>query len=128
MYNELLKLLENSRSDYYKFRVSAILICKDGSVFNGVNVETSSPQAGICAERNALYSAISNGYKKDDFKELHIMVDSKSSSYPCYVCRQALSDFMSLDLPIFLYSNEKLEKEILLKDIISNPFNKEDLL
>lgn len=128
MYNELLKLLENSRSDYYKFRVSAILVCKDGRLFNGVNIETSSPQAGICAERNALYSAISEGYKTEDYKELHIMVDSDKYSFPCYICRQALNDFVNSDLPIYLYSKNKFEEKILLKDLLTHSFDKEDLL
>ncbi|MDD4027460.1 MAG: cytidine deaminase [Bacilli bacterium] len=128
MYNELLKLLKNSRSDYYNFKVSAILVSNDGRLFNGVNIETSSPQAGICAERNALFNAMSNGLKKEDFKELHIMVDSDKYSFPCYICRQALNDFVSKDLPIYLYSKNKFEERIILKDLLSHSFDKEDLL
>jgi cytidine deaminase len=127
MFEKLKELLNNSKSEYYKFRVSAILVCKDGISFNGVNVETSSPNASICAERNALYSAIANGYNKDDFMELHIMVDSNNYSYPCFICRQALNDYMNKDLKIFLYSINKLEKTIILDDLICSPFSKEDL-
>lgn len=128
MYDELLKLLKNSKSDYYKYKVSAILVCRDGSLFNGVNIETSSPQAGICAERNALYSAISNGYNKEDFVELHIMMDRDKHSFPCYICRQALNDFISEDLPIYLYSKNKFEEKIYLKDLLSYSFEKGDII
>ena len=54
MRDKLLELLKNSRSDYFNFPVSAIVLCNDGRMFYGVNVETSSPSAGVCAERNSL--------------------------------------------------------------------------
>ncbi len=127
MYNELKELLNNSKSKYYNFRVSSILVCNDGKKFYGVNVETSSPSAGVCAERNAIYSAIANGYNKDDFKELHVMVDSNHSSAPCFICRQTLVDYMDENTNIYLYSKDSFEKIIVLKDLIPHPFSKEDL-
>ena len=103
MKNQLIKLIKNSKSDYYQFPVVAILECNDGTLFNGVNVETSSPAAGICAERCAIYSAIANGYKKNDFKALHIMSASCEIVYPCMICRQALVDLCPKYLDIVLY-------------------------
>lgn len=121
MFDELKNLLKNSRSDYYNHKVSCIAVCIDGTKFNGVNIETSSPAAGICAERNAIYSAISNGY--NGFTELHIMVDRDKYSYPCFVCRQALSDFLNDNTVIYLYSNIKLENKMLLGDLLSYRFS-----
>ena len=72
MYEKLLKLLNNSYSPYSKFRVSAIVVMKDGTEFSGVNVENASYGASICAERSAIVSAISAGYKKDDFESYGI--------------------------------------------------------
>lgn len=106
MFLRLKELLKNSSSKYYNFRVSAILVCKDGTSFNGVNVETSSPAAGICAERNALFSAISAGKTREDFKELHIMVDSNNVSAPCFICRQALVDFLDKEIDIYMYFDQ----------------------
>ena len=63
MLEKLRKLIENSYSPVYKYYVAAILECTNGQTFTGVNVETSSPASGMCAERNALYSAIAHGYK-----------------------------------------------------------------
>ena len=69
MKEKLQNLLNNSYTPYYKYPVASIIVMKDGTEFCGVNVETSSPASGICAERNALYSAITVGYKKKDVKE-----------------------------------------------------------
>ena len=77
MKEKLINLLNNSYSPYSKFQVAAIVVMKDGKEFSGVNVENTSFGATICAERSAIVSAISNGYKKGDFKELYVMCNSK---------------------------------------------------
>ena len=69
-----------SYSPYSKFAVGAALLCKDGKVFVGSNVENSSYPLCMCAERNALYNAMMNGYKKDDFVALAIVADTDE---PC---------------------------------------------
>lgn len=125
MIEELNKLLRNSKSKYYNFRVSAILVTDDNNKFYGVNVETSSPSAGICAERNALYSAITQGYTKDNLKELHIMGDKPVT--PCFICRQALIDYLNLDTKIYIYSKEKLENIYLLRDLVPHAFGENSL-
>jgi cytidine deaminase len=60
MREKLIELLNNSYSPYSNFRVAAILVCKDGREFNGVNVENAAYGSSICAERSAILSAISN--------------------------------------------------------------------
>ena len=76
MIDKLIELHKNSYSPYSNYKVSAIAVMKDGKEFNGVNVENASFGASICAERSAILSAISNGYKKGEFKELYVMVSS----------------------------------------------------
>ena len=73
MEESLKRLLKNSYSPYSGFRVASICVMKDGKSFGGVNVENASYGATVCAERIAIFNAISAGYKKGDFKELHIM-------------------------------------------------------
>ena len=118
-------LLNNSRSDYFNFPVSAAIVCTDNRVFYGVNVETSSPQAGICAERNALYNAFTNGIKKSDIKEIHVM--SKNGVTPCFICRQALVDFCPMNTKIVVYNLDGKVREMLLSDLCVNVFSKGDL-
>lgn len=126
MIEKLKELLNNSRSDYFDFPVSAIVVCTNNRYFYGVNVETSSPSAGICAERNALFNAITNGIKKDDIKEIHVM--SKNGVFPCFICRQALIDYCELSTKIFVYNENELIKELELNDLCNYAFSKGDLV
>jgi cytidine deaminase len=124
---ELENLLENAYTPYYKFPVAVLLVTKDGKTYKGVNVESASPNAGICAERNALSSAITDGYKKGDFKELYVMTKSDKVTYPCFICRQALLEFFDDDVKIILLNNGGLEKEVLFKDLVPYSFSNDDL-
>lgn len=124
MKEELVKLLDKSRSDYFNFPVSSGIVTTKG-VFYGVNVETSSPSAGICAERNALYNAITNGVKKEDIKEIHVM--SKKGVTPCFICRQALVDFCNDDVKVYVYNLEGLKREYTVSELCTHAFSKGDL-
>ena len=104
MKEKLQELLNNSYAKYSKYRVSCICKMKDEKEFSGVNVENASYGATICAERVAITQAIANGYKKGDFKELHVMVDSDKIGMPCFMCRQVISEFFDLDTKIIVYS------------------------
>ena len=127
MKERLLKLIDNASSPYFNFPVAAIVECKDGTLFEGVNVETSSPAAGICAERNALYSAIAKGYKKGDFKAIYVMAKSLEMIYPCFICRQALFDYCDKDTKIISYGKDGIE-EVSLEDICVYGFGNDDLV
>lgn len=127
MIEKLTELLQNASSNYYHYNVASIVVTNDGKEFVGVNVETSSPAAGICAERNAVFSAIAHGYKKGDFKELHVMVNSDEGAEPCFICRQALVDFADSNMPIYLYTKNGLNKELTVKDLTPYPFDSEDM-
>jgi len=127
MYNKLVELLNNSYSPYSEFRVSAIIEMKDGSIVGGVNVENASYGASICAERSALVSAVSRGYKKDDFKAIHILTNNDKVTYPCFICRQVLIEFFSLDSKVFLYGRSGEVKEEIIGLICPNAFTKDDL-
>ena len=126
MIDKLKKLLNNSYSPYSKYQVSAICVMKDDKWFYGVNVENASYGATICAERNAICNAITNGYKKGDFKELHVMVNSDKIGSPCFICRQVITEFFDNDASICLYSKD--EKQVLtVKDLCPYPFNEDNL-
>ena len=126
MRDKLLKVLENSYSPYSNFKVAAIVVMNDGKEFSGVNVENASYGATICAERSAIVSAVSNGYKKGDFKELYIMTKSNKVSTCCFICRQVISEFFDKDSKV-VCMNENSEEEYKVRDLCTFPFNDEDL-
>lgn len=126
MIEKLRNLLDNAHSPHFNYPVSCVLVCKDGTEFTGVNVETSSPSAGICAERNAIYSAIASGYKKGDFKELHIMNKTDKYSYPCFICRQALTEFCS-DSIIYVYTYDGNMNKVDVNELCPYPFDGDNL-
>ena len=127
MREKLIKLLENSYSPYSNFKVAAILLTKDGKEFNGVNVENASYGAAICAERSAIVSAISNGYKKYDFDKLYVMVSGNKLSTCCFICRQVISEFFEKDREIVLMSKDGEEKIYKVSELCPYPFDEGDL-
>lgn len=127
MVEELRELLKNSYSPYSKFPVSCVLITKDGRKYKGVNVEDASTRAGTCAERAAIFSAISDGVKKNEFKEINIMVNSNEISTPCFVCRQMLVELFDQDATVRCYSNTGEFREFTVKKLTPYPFGPEDL-
>ena len=123
---KLIELLNNSYSPYSKFKVASIIVMNDGVEFNGVNVENASYGAAICAERSAIVSAISAGYKKGDFKELYLMC-SVGSSLPCGICRQFLSEFVDGEFIIHVINKNGEYTKYKFSDIYPYPFDSEDL-
>lgn len=128
MINKLIELHKNSYSPYSNFPVSAVVVTKDGKEFSGVNVENASYGAGICAERSAIVSAVSAGYKKGDFKELHVMVGSGEIGTPCFICRQVISEFFDKDALVKCYSTKGDMEEYTVEELCPYPFGSEDLV
>jgi cytidine deaminase len=126
MREKLEVLLENSYAVYSHYRVACICVMNDGKKFNGVNVENASFGATICAERNAITSAVTAGYKKGDFKELHVMVDSDKFGHPCFMCRQVITEFFNSNDKIYVYSQKGMEV-YRVSELCPYPFSEENL-
>lgn len=127
MEESLKRLLKNSYSPYSGFKVAAIVLTKDGKTFAGVNVENASFGATICAERVAITTAITSGYKKGDFSKLYIMCDSERISTCCFLCRQTINEFFNKDDEVICYSNDGDKESFLVKDLCPYPFGSSDL-
>lgn len=127
MQDKLLKLLENSYSPYSKFRVAAIVVMKDGTEFSGVNIENASYGATICAERSAISSAISSGYKKGDFDKLYVMCDNEKIGMPCFICRSVITEFFAKDALIVCMNPRGQEEVHTVAELCPYPFDEEDL-
>lgn len=127
MQDKLRKLLKNAYAPYSKYQVGAILVTKDGKEFEGVNVETASYGGTICAERNAILNAITNGYKRSDFSKLYVMNSSNKVGSPCMICRQSFVEFFDKDMEIICYDingNEVVKK---VMDLCPYPFSEDNL-
>ena len=98
MKEKLLELLNDSYSPYSNFRVAAIVVMKDGREFKGVNVENASYGLCNCAERSAIFSAVSNGYKRHDFDKLYVMCDNEKIGMSCMLCRQVMIELFDKDV------------------------------
>ena len=127
MKEELIKLLGKAYAPYSKFQVAAMIEMKDGKYIPGVNVENASYGATICAERNAITTAISMGYQPGDFKKLYVMVSGDKLSMPCFMCRQVICEFFDKDAEIIeMGKNGEVEKHT-VSELCPYPFDKNDL-
>ena len=129
--NQLIEKAQEARklsySPYSNFAVGAALLCKDGSVFVGANVENSSYPLCMCAERNALYNAMMNGYKKSDFVALAISADTKEACSPCGACRQVISELFPREGKIYLSNLKGAFEETNIDELLPFAFSGEDL-
>lgn len=97
---------------YSGFRVGAALLCSDGSVVSGANVENRSYGLTNCAERSAVFAAVSSGRR--DFLALAVCTpDSPQAVPPCGACRQVISEFAGPELPVLYEGSERQEEKTL---------------
>ena len=99
LFTEARKAADFAYAPYSKFRVGAALLSEDGTLFSGCNVENRSFGLTVCAERNAVFKAVSSGHRS--FKALAVSTpDSEIPVGPCGACRQVLSEFMDPSSPV----------------------------
>lgn len=121
LYELAMKALENSYSPYSNFPVGAALLTKDGNVYLGTNIENASYGLTICAERLAIFKAVSEG--KREFSKIVIVGKDGNGVPPCGACRQVMFEF-SPEMEILLY-NKKEDTFLIYKvrDILPLGFN-----
>ena len=126
MKDKLLKLLDNSYAPYSNMHFACIVEMKSGNFYEGVNVENASYGATVCAERNAIFNAVSHGEK--EFKALYLMTSSDEICYPCNLCKQVFLEFFDKDV-IFNIMTKSGKMEVLDFDrLMKTTFTKEDLV
>ena len=116
-----------SYSPYSKFAVGAALLCKDGKIFVGANVENASYPLCMCAERNALYNAMMDGYKKEDFVALALIADTDEPCSPCGACRQVISELFPKKAPIYMSNLRGDVQETDIEELLPFAFSGDDL-
>ena len=118
-------MLPRAYCPYSHFPVGAALLCDDGSVFTGCNVENAAFGSSFCAERTALVKAISEG-RRDGFIKLAIAGNSDDYCWPCGSCRQMLYEFQP-DLTVLAANREHRFMAVPLRDLMPCGFGPESL-
>ena len=95
-----IKARENAYSPYSHFAVGAALLCEDGTLYEGCNIENASYGLTNCAERTAIFKAVSEGHVT--FKALAVVADTEGPCAPCGACRQVISEF---EIPRIIMAN-----------------------
>ena len=109
---------------YSNYPVGAALLARSGQVFVGVNVENAAYPTTMCAERSALFQAVSVGERSFDA----IAVVSENGAAPCGACRQVLSEFGNILLVIIADAKGKVHHRISLKELLPHAFGPQDLV
>ena len=113
-----IKAQKNSQSKYSNFPVGSALLCSDESVVYGCNIESAVYPSTLCAERVAIYSALSQGLK--DFKAIAIVSDNAAK--PCGSCRQIIHEYLG-NIPIYISDSNGIDYTIhYIKDLLTYPF------
>lgn len=125
---ELLKLAEEAKEKAYvpysNFRVGAALLTKDGKVFQGCNVEIASYGATNCAERTAIFKAVSEGER--EFEAIAITSDASNLTFPCGICRQVMVEFGD-NMKVIVGKSTGEYKVYTMEDILPFSFSPKDL-
>lgn len=128
-YSDLLQIAHkakiNSYSPYSKFRVGAVLVTDEGNMYTGVNVENSSYGLTNCAERTAVFKAVTEGER--NFKTIVLVSDAEDFIPPCGACRQVLMEVCGKDLEVVMSNSENEIRILKLEELLPLSFNKEFL-
>ena len=116
--------MKHAYAPYSNFQVGAALLAKDGRVFTGCNVENASYGATNCAERTAVFKAVSEGCR--EFEAIAIAASSGDHIPPCGICRQVLAEFMP-DGKVILDSDKKGMVTYLVRELLPLGFTSEDI-
>ena len=123
-----IKVLPDSYVPYSHFHVAAALLCKDKSVYTGINIENAAYSPTICAERSAFVRAVNDGHR--EFEAIVICGGKEGvlSDYcpPCGVCRQVIAEFCGDDFKIILGNEEEFGVHT-LGSLLPFSFTKKDL-
>jgi cytidine deaminase len=111
---------QNARATYSRFKVGAALETEDGQVITGCNIENATYGLTMCAERVAVFKAVSEGH--DRFTRIAIVADTHEPTPPCGPCRQILWEFAG-DIEVILANLHEETARLRLRDLLPQPFD-----
>ncbi|WP_017380135.1 cytidine deaminase [Paenisporosarcina sp. TG-14] len=116
---------ENAYVPYSKFKVGAALITKEGKLYHGCNIENAAYSMTNCAERTAMFKAVSEGER--DFASLAVVADTEGPVSPCGACRQVIAEFCKPNMPVYLINLKGDIQETTVAELLPGAFSQEDL-
>jgi len=120
LFQKALQAREKAFAPYSGFQVGAALLTESGRIYTGCNVENASFGLTICAERLAIFKAISDGEKR--FSEIWIIADTQNLTPPCGACRQIIWEFCG-DIRVVLANLQGHKKEHRMSELLPSPFH-----
>jgi cytidine deaminase len=119
---EAARARQNAYAPYSRYRVGAAVLTADGRVFTGCNVENAVYPLGLCAERVAIFKAVSEGYR--DFKAIAVVTDNGGS--PCGSCRQVMHEFAP-EMTVFIADERGEMRRTTVAELLPDSFGADDL-
>lgn len=129
--HEALEARNMAWAPYSNFLVGAALLCANGKVYRGCNIENAAFGPGNCAERTAIFKAVSEGER--DFVSIAVVGGPRENTgdlgfaYPCGVCRQVMLEFCKPDFEIIVAANQETYKRHTLAELLPKGFKAKEL-
>jgi cytidine deaminase len=114
----------HSHSPFSRFKVGAAVLTSDGKIYTGCNIESSSYGLTICAERTAIFKAVSEGKKK--FSALAVATDHKTITPPCGACRQVIVDLAG-NIDVIMATSDGTFTVMKMSELLPHPFTAHNL-
>lgn len=124
--SEATHMLDKAYVPYSKFPVGAALLTKDGEIYGGCNIENASYGLSNCAERTAIFKAVSDGITSFDY--LVVTGNTEHPISPCGACRQVLAEFCEADMPVLLTNKKGNIKETTVAGLLPGAFQSGDMV
>ena len=112
---------EHARADYSGFRVGAALECADGTVVTGCNIENATYGLTVCAERVAIFKALSEGHRA--FRRIVVVADTESPTPPCGACRQIMWEFCG-DVEVVMANLAAVTATLQMRELLPLPVDR----
>ena len=125
MHTRLKKLLPRASAPFSRFHVAALAVTKTGEIFEGVNVESDSYGLTNCAERTAIFAAVTAGARRGDIAEIHLMAETDRHIRPvtpCGACRQVIAEQSAGQAVIHIYDEKGMAETMTIAQLLPGVF------
>ena len=126
MFEKAKKAQKNAYVPYSEFPLGAAVLTEDGSIYTGVNIENASFSLTNCAERSAIFTAVSKGKRK--IKALLLVSSTKNPVPPCGACRQVIQEFADGEIEIIMMTEDGKEVTMTSTELLPGAFSKNDMV